>query len=664
MERRPASRQYENLGIIGMGSFCTVFKVQNRESKRLYALKKSSTVLRTKDSLSEALSEVRIIKHLHGESTDHSTSTSAKTADPKTGSGVNHIAEFSDHWLSRQGQLHQLYSYYGHGTLQDLTDFNERFTELQMLEVFRQICVGVDYIHSKGVIHLDLKPSNIFVDDDLTIKIGDFGISVNVKDEKSSGHDWDSSKTPKAAASWGLELSPGKECKFRCSGDPIYIAPELMQFSQSLNDIDYKTDVFSLGIILVELLCDCNMPSQGPVSQNLRQNGAIDFSLLAPSLAESAETPPVNDIGFSLIRQIIKPQTASTKKAKRQKRTVAMSIDHDIKAMIRSMLKKEVADRKSAAEIIAAIDQIRLHDAYCEFFSHCPGIKELNLPPVDVDVVVNTIQPRYTPRRAAGLLRSESDGVLMPSEPVTGDRKRCSLGFYEDEGAPSTFYWESPITLDAMLRRECSEERESRRQSFLFSPSPNKPQADNRLQLNLSTMFDSAYDFKTPTERKTKNADPRSSLSIHSLFQDLSPTPTPQRFGTVTPIQQIMFGHSDQKEENSEDGWSEELSDQVSDLLLTPSFDVIQSDSGNGDENEDSDIYGGPLLNAEEEVETEEEGETEEEEESAEQEEVEEVESGRDEQESEHTEEEPNHSSYGTVARPSFLSRLKKRLEF
>jgi NIMA (never in mitosis gene a)-related kinase len=53
----------------------------------------------------------------------------------------------------------------------------EVFTELEVFNWFVQICLALEYVHGRRVIHRDIKTQNIFLTSNNTIKIGDFGIS-------------------------------------------------------------------------------------------------------------------------------------------------------------------------------------------------------------------------------------------------------------------------------------------------------------------------------------------------------------------------------------------------------------------------------------------------------------------------------------------------------
>jgi tetratricopeptide (TPR) repeat protein len=105
----------------------------------------------------------------------------------------------------------------------------------QRLELFVSICHAVQHAHQKGIIHRDLKPSNIMVTihDDLPVaKVIDFGVA------KATGQQL----TEKALFTNFAQMI----------GTPLYMSPE--QALMSGLDVDTRTDIYSLGVLLYELL--------------------------------------------------------------------------------------------------------------------------------------------------------------------------------------------------------------------------------------------------------------------------------------------------------------------------------------------------------------------------------------------------------------------------
>ncbi len=118
-----------------------------------------------------------------------------------------------------------------------ITDYcdKKRLPLRKRLELFHKVCLGVKHAHQKGIIHRDLKPSNVMVthyDGVAVPKIIDFGISKAV----------DKTLTDKTLfTSYGNMI-----------GTPEYMSPE--QAEMSGLDIDTRSDVYSLGVVLYELL--------------------------------------------------------------------------------------------------------------------------------------------------------------------------------------------------------------------------------------------------------------------------------------------------------------------------------------------------------------------------------------------------------------------------
>lgn len=120
------------------------------------------------------------------------------------------------------------------GTLQDAINKPHRFDEISLASIFKQIIYGLSYLHSKGIVHKDIKPSNILLFSYGAAKLSDFGI----------GHSFQSAEA--------------------VVGSPAYQAPELFDGSkdddnisnfeeEDVEEIDpTKGDIWSLGISLFE----------------------------------------------------------------------------------------------------------------------------------------------------------------------------------------------------------------------------------------------------------------------------------------------------------------------------------------------------------------------------------------------------------------------------
>ncbi len=151
----------------------------------------------------------------------------------------------------------------------------QRLTLRQRLSLFRQVCLGIQHAHEKGLIHRDIKPSNILValkdGGEPLPKVIDFGVA-------------------KATTLRLTEKTVFTE-QGMMIGTPEYMSPE--QAEMGVLDIDTRSDVYSLGALLYELLAgtrpfDLRRKSLGEIQRVIREEEPARPSTKLSTLGEKA----------------------------------------------------------------------------------------------------------------------------------------------------------------------------------------------------------------------------------------------------------------------------------------------------------------------------------------------------------------------------------------
>ncbi|KAF2282236.1 hypothetical protein GH714_043877 [Hevea brasiliensis] len=133
---------------------------------------------------------------------------------------------------TRAGEKAILMEYMDPGTLDTLLKANGPFPETLLAHIAHQALNGLSYLHACKIVHLDIKPSNLLVNKDMKLNIGDFGVSRIVHGSTTSYDNLGS------------------------QGTYAYTSPERLDsetFGSSSEKDIYAGDVWSLGVTLWEL---------------------------------------------------------------------------------------------------------------------------------------------------------------------------------------------------------------------------------------------------------------------------------------------------------------------------------------------------------------------------------------------------------------------------
>ncbi|CAD8174723.1 unnamed protein product [Paramecium pentaurelia] len=196
-------KRYQRGKTLGKGGFARCYEITEIDTKKILAAKiiQKNTLTRNR-ARQKLISEIKIHKSLHQTNI------------------VQFIHVFEDH-----DNVYIILELCTNQTLNELIKRRRRITQLEVQCYILQLVNALKYLHQNKIIHRDLKLGNLFLNDKMELKLGDFGLATKL--------DFD-----------------GEKKKTIC-GTPNYIAPEILDGKIGHS---YEVDIWSLGVIIYTLL--------------------------------------------------------------------------------------------------------------------------------------------------------------------------------------------------------------------------------------------------------------------------------------------------------------------------------------------------------------------------------------------------------------------------
>ena len=183
----------------------------------------------------------------------------------------DHIADVYDFGALPTGERFMVMEYLEGESLADKLERERSISPRLLAAITDQILDALVAAHKAGIVHRDLKPENIFITPrgkDVTVKVVDFGISKVMEP--------DGPQSVRAASRWGTSLMK-KTAANAVLGTPLYMSPE--QARGATAEIDHRTDLYALGVILYEATCG-EPPITGENVNDLLFRVALDEPVL------------------------------------------------------------------------------------------------------------------------------------------------------------------------------------------------------------------------------------------------------------------------------------------------------------------------------------------------------------------------------------------------
>ncbi|CAG4934185.1 unnamed protein product [Colias eurytheme] len=242
--------KYEPKEIIGRGISSTVRRCIEKETGREYAAKiidlsqESQDGVDTQTMRDATRQEISILRMV---------------------AGHPYIIELQDVFES-ETFIFLVFELCKNGELFDYLTSVVTLSEKKTRYIMRQVLEGVRHVHSKRIVHRDLKPENILLDDQLNVKITDFGFAKLLTD--------------------GEKL-------FELCGTPGYLAPETLKANmfEDAPGYGHEVDIWACGVIMFTLLVGCPPFWHRKQMVMLRNIMEGRYSFTSPEWADISEDP-------------------------------------------------------------------------------------------------------------------------------------------------------------------------------------------------------------------------------------------------------------------------------------------------------------------------------------------------------------------------------------
>lgn len=239
--------RYEIFGLIGRGGMGDVYKARHRKMERTVALKVINRQL---------VQKAEAVERFHRE--------------VKAAAQLSHPNIVTAHDADQAGDFHfMVMEYVGGVDLSQTVKDRGALPVAEACDYIRQAAIGLQHAHECGMVHRDIKPHNLMVTSDGTVKILDFGLAA-LAPEAIADADTGEARGDLTAAG-------------AIMGTPDFISPEQ---ADDARKADIRSDIYSLGATLFFVLTGRPLFTEGDVARKLRSHAEVEPETLDAVLGD------------------------------------------------------------------------------------------------------------------------------------------------------------------------------------------------------------------------------------------------------------------------------------------------------------------------------------------------------------------------------------------